>query len=85
MDISTLWTIMLLGFMIVFIGIILIFIASLTGIGKGAKVEGGGLVMIGPIPIVFGTSRGIVKILLILGIVLVALLIFYHILPIIMR
>ena len=85
MNISTLWMVVILGFMIAFVGVILIFIATLMGAGKGAKVEGGGLVMIGPIPIVFGTSRGVVKILLILGIVLVVLLIIYHMLPVIMR
>lgn len=34
------------------------------------RVRGGGLVMIGPIPIVFGSDRGVVKGLLILGLIL---------------
>lgn len=37
------------------------------------RVRGGGLVMLGPIPIVFGSDRGIVKGLLVLGIALLAL------------
>ncbi len=40
-----------LGFLLVFIGILL---GALSG---ESEVEGGGVIMIGPVPIVFGTGR----------------------------
>ncbi|MGC8585299.1 MAG: TIGR00304 family membrane protein [Thermoplasmata archaeon] len=39
-------------------------------IGNGKKIEYGGIILIGPIPIVFGNNERNVKILVILGIVL---------------
>jgi len=44
--------------------------------GKG-KVRGGGAVIIGPVPIVFGTDKESVRIILVLSIVLVALLLVF--------
>lgn len=79
-----------IGFALVFAGIVLMMIFTLLLIARGAKavggrVESGGLVVVGPIPIAFGTSREIVKVLMVLGIVLVALLIVLNIIPFIMR
>ncbi|MCS7093842.1 MAG: DUF131 domain-containing protein [Candidatus Aenigmarchaeota archaeon] len=53
-----------------FIGLILLLVGK-----QKTKIEGGGVVLIGPIPIVFGTSYQIVIILLILTLTL--LLIFF--------
>jgi uncharacterized protein (TIGR00304 family) len=68
-----------IGFGLILIGFALIFIAMIGIIlsgrkGRGGKVKGGGAIIIGPIPIVFGTDKESVKIILILSIVLVALL-----------
>ncbi len=60
-----------LGFAIVFIAVVLLFLSSVRG---KAKVRGGGAVIIGPLPIVFGTDKESVKTLLILAIALIALL-----------
>jgi len=50
---------MLVGMGLIFIGFMLIFIGTLmAATGGETDVEGGGVIMIGPIPIVFGTSRG---------------------------
>lgn len=43
--------------------------------GKPTRVEGGGVVMIGPIPIVFGTSKEIAWYMLLAAIALTVLLI----------
>lgn len=55
---------------IIFIGMLLIFISTLA---RGRKAEGrseaGGVIVLGPIPIVFGTSERIVKSLIIISIV----------------
>ncbi|USG98998.1 DUF131 domain-containing protein [Thermococcus argininiproducens] len=49
----------LVGMGLIFIGFMLIFMGTLISASSGeTEVEGGGVIMIGPIPIVFGTSRG---------------------------
>ena len=59
------------GFLIAFVAVILIFFTTTKGKGK---VKGGGAIIIGPFPIVFGTDREVVKILLILSIALIVLM-----------
>ncbi|HKZ93281.1 MAG TPA: DUF131 domain-containing protein [Candidatus Bathyarchaeia archaeon] len=63
---------LLVGFAVAFIAMMWLMLSGAKG-GKG-KVRGGGAVIIGPIPIVFGTDKESVKIILILSIVLVVLL-----------
>ena len=65
----------LIGFAVAFVAMIWLVLSGARG-GK-AKVKGGGAVIVGPIPIVFGTDKESVKILLILSIVLVVLLLVF--------
>jgi uncharacterized protein (TIGR00304 family) len=62
-----------LGIALVVVGIIVIVIsiilASMRGAGKG-KVKGAGVIMIGPIPIIFGTDKKSVKSVLALALAL---------------
>ncbi|MEM0027513.1 MAG: DUF131 domain-containing protein [Ignisphaera sp.] len=59
------------AFALILLGFLLIFIESLRGYrGEEKKVEGGAVVIIGPIPFVFGTNKEVSKILVILAIVL---------------
>ena len=62
-----------LGVAIVVVGIIIIVIAiilsSIRGVGKG-KVKAAGVIMIGPIPIIFGTDKKSVKTVLTLALAL---------------
>ena len=44
------------------------------------RVRGGGVIIIGPVPIVFGTDKQSVKVLLVLAIVLVVLLLVFTVL-----
>ncbi len=71
MDATTLYT---LGFTLVFLGILVIIIAvvlsSISTTKQKGKVRGGGAVIIGPIPIVFGTDEESLKTVLILAIIL---------------
>ncbi|ASI99981.1 TIGR00304 family membrane protein [Thermococcus gorgonarius] len=61
------------GIALIFMGFLLVFIGTLvSSLGGDAEVEGGGVIMIGPIPIVFGTSRG-ATIAMILAVLLMAL------------
>jgi uncharacterized protein (TIGR00304 family) len=65
------FVLLIFGVALVFLGVIL---ASTCGLKKeNAKVEGGGVVLIGPIPIVFGTSSKWAVVALILAIVLMLL------------
>lgn len=64
-------TLVFAGFAIAFIALVLLF---LRGIKSKAEVKGGGAVIIGPIPIIFGTDKQSVKIILVLSVILFALL-----------
>jgi uncharacterized protein (TIGR00304 family) len=59
----------LAGFVMVFVAALLLFFKALRGKGR---IRGGGVVMIGPFPIVFGTDKESVKMLLLLSIALIA-------------
>ena len=70
-----------LGIMLIFTGFVIAFIAILLWIFMtvkgGGKVRGGGAVIIGPFPIVFGTDKESVKVLLLLSIALIVLLLVF--------
>ena len=77
-----------LGVALIFAGIVVIIaaiiIASARSDGKG-KVKGAGVIMIGPIPIIFGTDKKSVKTVLVLALALVialiiAMLVYYWLL-----
>jgi len=62
-----------LGFVLIIVGIIVVFAAILLlskGNEKKSKVRGAGIVMIGPIPIIFGTDKKSVKTVLVLALAL---------------
>ena len=59
----------IIGFVIVMVGVLLL-ILSIISMGKERSVEGGGVIIIGPLPIVIGTSERITKALIILSIAL---------------
>jgi uncharacterized protein (TIGR00304 family) len=68
-----------LGSTFIFVGVIIIVIATLlmflsNAKGKG-RVRGGGAIIIGPVPIVFGTDKESLRKVLLLAIALTALLI----------
>jgi uncharacterized protein (TIGR00304 family) len=67
-----------LGIALILVGIIVIIaaiiVASARRAGKG-KVKGAGVIMIGPIPIIFGTDKKSVKTVLALALALVIALI----------
>ncbi len=65
-----------LGFALIFMGILLVFLGATKEATREAaagktEVRGGGVIMIGPIPIVFGTDAETAKTLIILVIVLI--------------
>lgn len=69
-----------LGFALVLIGILIIIAAvilvSILGAKRGkGKVKAGGAVIIGPVPIIFGTDKKSLKTVLLLSVALTVLLI----------
>lgn len=63
----------LVGITLIIIGFLLVFVGTLISAFSGeSDVEGGGVIMIGPVPIVFGTGRGII-IAMVLAVVLMIL------------
>ena len=65
---ASLLLVIAVGMALIFLGVIMIMLSGIRG--EGGKVEGGGVVLIGPLPIVFGTSVKLTKMLLILAIAL---------------
>ena len=61
-----------LGFIVAFVGLALSMLVNGRRGGKG-KVDGGGLIMIGPIPIMFGTNRKWIGLMAIIALALMAL------------
>lgn len=64
------------GVILVFIGIMLVFVGALAGMlgaGKNVKTEAGGVVLIGPVPIIFGTSWRAALVVSILAIIMIVL------------
>ena len=77
-----------LGFALIIFGFILTFISAimifLAGFRLRGKTRGGGLIMIGPIPIIFGTDKRTVKTLIILSIALIIIAFIFMLIPILM-
>jgi uncharacterized protein (TIGR00304 family) len=64
----------LVGIMLVLVGFGVMVIAILTQARKeGTQVKGGGVIMIGPIPIVFGSDMKWASVAIILAIILILL------------
>ena len=67
-----------LGIALIFFGVLIIVVAvlllSISGAKKG-KVKGGGVIMIGPIPIIFGTDLKSLKTVLLLSLMLTVVLV----------
>jgi uncharacterized protein (TIGR00304 family) len=67
-----------LGIALIFIGVLIIVLAALLlfvlSVKKG-KVKGGGAIIIGPVPIIFGTDKKSLKTVLLLSLALTVLLV----------
>jgi uncharacterized protein (TIGR00304 family) len=67
-----------LGVTLIFVGVLLIIVAvillSVSGAGKG-DVKGCGAIIIGPVPIIFGTDKKSLKTVLLLSLALTVMLV----------
>jgi uncharacterized protein (TIGR00304 family) len=68
----------IMGFVLAFVAVILL---ALRGRGTGGQTKGAGILLIGPIPIVFGSDRDSVRTLMILAIVLIVIVLAFILLP----
>jgi len=66
------------GMLLAFAAVILLILPRKKGDGQ---VKGGGILLIGPIPIIFGTDRDSVKVLILLAIALTAIVVVLMVLP----
>jgi uncharacterized protein (TIGR00304 family) len=73
-------TLVFVGFVIVFVAVILLFLRGIKGEKGKGDVKGGGVIVIGPIPIIFGTDKESVKIILVLSIILMILVLVWMVL-----
>ena len=67
------------------VGVLAILVAILRSVRGTGQVRGGGVIMIGPVPIVFGTDRESTRILILLGIALTIILLLLTALPMVWR
>ena len=69
------------GIIVVFVGIILIFVGSISqSTSKNTEVHTGGIILIGPIPIIFGNDKSLIITGIIFAIVIMVLyyILFYR-------
>jgi len=67
-----------IGLLVAFAAIVLMIISGKKGEGR---VRGGGILFIGPVPIIFGTDHQSVKVLIVLAITSIAMIVLLMILP----
>ncbi|MEM0358610.1 MAG: DUF131 domain-containing protein [Candidatus Hadarchaeales archaeon] len=65
---------LLVGFLLLLLGILFLTL-GVWGMAERGRVEGGGVVVIGPFPIAFGTSETIAKLMAAVGLILALLFI----------
>ena len=61
---------MAIAFLLIVCGIALLLLSAVRREGREVRTEGGGVIIVGPLPIVFGTSERIAKGLMILAMLL---------------
>jgi len=72
------------GFILVVVGVAVILFSIILATlqaRRGGRVKGGGVILIGPIPIIFGSDARMVKHLIYLAIVLMIILTVFMIIP----
>ena len=67
------------------IGILAFFIALVRSARGAGQVRGGGVVLIGPVPIIWGTDKGSTRMLILLAIILMVVFAVFTFLPMLWR
>ncbi len=69
-------SIILIGFAVIIIGFLLIFIGTALQSSSGSsktEINTGGVILIGPIPIIFGNDRGLIVFAVIFAVILMVI------------
>ncbi|MCG3108543.1 hypothetical protein L3N51_00825 [Metallosphaera sp. J1] len=87
--VSLAFLLIFLGFILVFADVVLTMVRAVKQQGEESseeqrKAEAGGVIFIGPIPIIFGTSKKIEKWMLIVALVITVILVVLFVLPFIL-
>jgi uncharacterized protein (TIGR00304 family) len=73
------------GLLLVIVGFLLAFVAAIflavKSRGSSGQTKSAGILLIGPIPIIFGSDRNSVRILMILAIVFIAFVLAFMVIP----
>jgi len=73
-----------IGLVLVIVGFVLAFVALILTIsrkGGQGETKSAGILLIGPIPIIFGSDRDSVKVLVVLAVVLIAVFLVFMVVP----
>lgn len=68
------WLLIIVGIIMFFVGAIMIIASSVRGYRRRGRFRGGGLIMLGPIPIIFGSDKESVRLLILLSIILIVVM-----------
>ena len=75
-----------IGFILIVIGFALAFVAAILlaakNRGDSSRTRGGGVLLIGPIPIIFGTDKEGIKVLVLLAIILMIIVLALMFMPV---
>ena len=78
------WKLVILGFVLIVVGMAAVVVGTLLEAARSGRGEVGGVVIIGPFPIVWGSSPGAAKTAALLGIVLLVLAVLVFLLPVLL-
>ncbi|MEM0048919.1 MAG: DUF131 domain-containing protein [Candidatus Bathyarchaeia archaeon] len=71
------WLLITIGIIVFFVGAIMIIASSVRGYKRRGRFRGGGLIMLGPIPIIFGSDKESVRLLILLSIILIVVMLVF--------
>lgn len=74
---AILFTAVLIGVLLMIVGFLIMIMGTLTKETE-RRIEGGGVIILGPIPIVFSSSQRVAKVILVLAIVLTVMALVLH-------
>lgn len=74
-----------IGFILIILGFVLAFIAAILlavkNRGTSGQTRSAGILLIGPIPIIFGSDRESARVLIILAVLLIGIVLIFMLLP----
>ncbi len=72
------FTLIFAGMIVAILGVLLIFVSLLKSQNMKSEIRGGGVILIGPFPIVFGTDKQSATFAAVLGLVILLIFILFY-------